>query len=98
MPEDFQHLMSAQRSVSKTPTTIELDKYLLGIEMRLIERAVKQAKGNKTAAANSLGISRAKLLRRLQQFELNADDDATEMLDPSVFEDCLLYTSDAADE
>jgi DNA-binding protein Fis len=34
----------------------------------LLARAVRQAKGNKAKAARLLGVSRARLLRRLDQF------------------------------
>ena len=49
--------------------TIELDAFLAKIELELMRRALQQAKGNKAAAARSLGISRQRLLRRWQQFE-----------------------------
>ena len=52
------------------PQTIELDSYLAGIERELIERALKQARGNKTRAAELLGVNRARLLRRLAQLGL----------------------------
>ena len=45
--------------------SIELDKFLADIELELIQRAVQQAAGNKSQAARLLGISRARLLRRL---------------------------------
>ncbi len=85
-PDSFHHLIAAQRSVRKPKPDIPLDDYLLEIERRLVERALKLAKGNKTAAANTLGISRAKLLRRLEQFNLTQHDDpSADLLDPSVF-------------
>jgi len=49
--------------------TIELDAFMAEIEVELMRRALQQAKGNKAAAARSLGISRQRLLRRWQQFE-----------------------------
>ena len=64
--------------------TIDLDQYLVKIEQQLIDRAVAQAKGNKTKASELLGISRAKLLRRLAAFQ-KAEQGDTEMLDSSVF-------------
>jgi len=54
-------------------TTIDLDQFLAEIEEELIHRAVAQSRGNKAQAARSLGISRARLHRRLQQ--LSAQDD-----------------------
>jgi DNA-binding NtrC family response regulator len=44
---------------------IVLDRFLRRIERELIERAVAAARGNRAEAARSLGISRARLLRRL---------------------------------
>ena len=57
----------------------ELDSFLAGIERELIERALRQAKGNKTRAAELLGVNRARLLRRLAQLGLGppvAEDEA----------------------
>ena len=48
-------------------TTIDLDQFLAEIEEELIHRAVADSQGNKAQAARSLGISRARLHRRLQQ-------------------------------
>ena len=89
--ETFQHSIKAQRFTPRDETTIDLDKYLLTIEEQLVDRAVIQARGNKTKAAELLGISRAKLLRRLAVFQ-KADQGDDEMLDPSVFKE------EAADE
>jgi DNA-binding NtrC family response regulator len=50
--------------------TIQLDAFLLEIEQELIERSLRVAKGNKSQAARLLGISRARLLRRLEQLGL----------------------------
>lgn len=50
------------------PAPIELDKFLAEIELELLRRALAQAKGNKAEAARLLGISRARLLRRLEFF------------------------------
>jgi DNA-binding NtrC family response regulator len=45
--------------------TIDLDAFLQQVERELVQRAINQAKGNKAQAARLLGISRARLLRRL---------------------------------
>lgn len=52
-----------------TEETIDLDAFLASIETELIQRAVGQAHGNKSHAARLLGISRARLLRRLGEPE-----------------------------
>ena len=49
---------------------INLEKFLLDIERELIERALRQAKDNKTRAAELLGITRPRLYRRLEQLGL----------------------------
>jgi DNA-binding NtrC family response regulator len=85
--ETFQHSIKAQRFAAKDETRIQMDDYLLEIESQLIDRAVTQAKGNKTKAAELLGISRAKLLRRLAVFKKANDDSQTELVDESVFEE-----------
>jgi DNA-binding NtrC family response regulator len=50
-----------------------LDQVLTEVEQRSIERALKHARGNKSRAADSLGISRPRLYRRIK--ELNLPDD-----------------------
>ena len=54
--------------------TIVLDEFLAQIERELIERAMKQAKGNKAKAARMLGLGRPRLYRRLIQLELEKGD------------------------
>jgi DNA-binding NtrC family response regulator len=70
---DIQHLpdvigltADAERFARIPPETIQLDNYLALIERELIERALRTAKGNRAGAARLLGISRARLLRRLE--------------------------------
>ena len=68
-----------------------LDKYLGEIEAELVSRALKQAKGNKTKASKLLGVSRPKLLRRIQFFNLETSLDTSEEisgeLDSSAFKE-----------
>jgi len=49
---------------------IDLEKFLAGVETELIERAMRQAKGNKTKAARLLGLNRPRLYRRMVQLGL----------------------------
>ncbi|MCA9267947.1 MAG: hypothetical protein KDA41_05725, partial [Planctomycetales bacterium] len=48
---------------------IALDEFLEEMERELIQRALARAKGNKTKAAELLGVSRARLLRRIEQLQ-----------------------------
>ena len=52
------------------PERIALDEFMASIEREVIERAMSQAGGNKTAAAELLGMTRPRLYRRLVQLGL----------------------------
>lgn len=69
LPEKFRHAIAALKSPPNEVIEINLEDYLGGIERKLVGRALQMAKGNKTKAAKLLGVSRAKLLRRIQHFE-----------------------------
>ena len=90
LPAQFHQAVSAMRIGRPSTDTIDLETYLASIEKELVVRAIQQARGNKTQAAKHLNISRPKLLRRLQFFELDeflspqSDDD---QLDSSAFEE-----------
>jgi transcriptional regulator with PAS, ATPase and Fis domain len=76
LPETFHHALKALRvNNQQTDVHIDLDQYLENIEAKLISRAIRVAKGNKTQTAKLLGMNRAKLLRRIQHLAL--DDEAT---------------------
>jgi DNA-binding NtrC family response regulator len=49
---------------------IVLDEFLAEVERELLARALKRARGNKSRAAKLLGISRPRLLRRMEQLRL----------------------------
>jgi transcriptional regulator with AAA-type ATPase domain len=87
VPADFPdrvHLAShAAAHPPREPETIELDAFLAAIEKELLQRALAQARGNKSRAAQLLGINRARLLRRLVQLGLAEPAPAEE---PVVFE------------
>jgi DNA-binding NtrC family response regulator len=55
---------------AKPDEPIDLDAFLLDIERELVRRALARAKGNKTRAAQLLGVHRARLLRKVEQFGL----------------------------
>ena len=52
---------------------INLDEILTDVETQLIRRALKLSRGNKAAAARRLGISRPRLLRRIEQLGLRLE-------------------------
>jgi DNA-binding NtrC family response regulator len=52
-----------------------LDQLLLATEREAISQALQQAKGNKSRAARTLQISRARLIRRAQQLGLSTNEE-----------------------
>jgi DNA-binding NtrC family response regulator len=81
---DWVHL--AKDGVSREPRDakpIQLDQLLADIERELLQRALRRTRGNKSKAAELLGLSRPRLLRRLAQLGLIAPAEAEE---PIVFE------------
>ncbi|WP_459555159.1 transcriptional regulator [Lacunimicrobium album] len=67
MGKDAQQLRVEQASQDKPFEPLDLEKHLEQVERRLIEQAIVAAGGNKTLAAQSLGMTRAKFYRRLEQ-------------------------------
>lgn len=57
---------------------VVLPDFLAQIESELIRRALERARGNKTKAAQLLGMNRARLLRRLTQLGISTRTDAGE--------------------
>lgn len=70
LPKSFVAAWHAMQAGHAETPSIDLEGYLLRIEKELVQRAMKAADGNKAQAARWLGISRARLLRRLEQFEM----------------------------
>jgi DNA-binding NtrC family response regulator len=68
------NLGAAYLPASPPPSLKSLDQILTEIEQQAIERALRHARGNKSRAADLLGISRPRLYRRIK--ELNLPDDA----------------------
>jgi len=62
----------AARFPRKPVEPIELEKLLARIETELIQRALQQAKGNKSKAAKLLGLNRPRLYRRMVQLGLES--------------------------
>lgn len=55
---------------AKRAEPIVLDEFLADIERELLTRSLRRSRGNKAKAARLLGISRPRLLRRLEQLGL----------------------------
>lgn len=70
LPRRVRTIISAGMHPRREPEPIQLDAFLLEVERELIERAMRRANGNKAQAARLLGVSRARLLRRLEQLGL----------------------------
>jgi hypothetical protein len=81
---DWVHLASgAALRTPRDEQPIRLDEFLEGIERELLERALRKSRGNKSKAAELLGLSRPRLLRRLVQLGLMP---APAVEEPVVFE------------
>ncbi|MEL7497415.1 MAG: helix-turn-helix domain-containing protein [Planctomycetota bacterium] len=92
LPDSFLHAINAMRVGRPVEVSIDLNEYLASVEKILVERALVQARGNKTKAAKQLNISRPKLLRRLSQLGLTEflspiSPKDSDQLDPSAFEE-----------
>jgi DNA-binding NtrC family response regulator len=74
LPVVIHHAAKAAALPSRRPPErIVLDELLASMEREAIERALNQASGNKTAAAELLGMTRPRLYRRLVQLGLVAE-------------------------
>ncbi len=70
LPAIIHHAARAASHVRRQPERIVLDELLANIEREAITRALAQAGGNKTGAAELLGMTRPRLYRRLVQLGL----------------------------
>jgi DNA-binding NtrC family response regulator len=70
LPQRIFLAADAMRYARQPEETIVLEDFLAEIERELIERALARAKGNKTKAAQLLGMTRPRLYRRLVQLGL----------------------------
>jgi DNA-binding NtrC family response regulator len=73
LPQRIYLAAAAERHPRRKDEPIDLDKFLAGIELELIQRALRRAKGNKTKAAKLLGLTRPRLYRRLVQLGLEKE-------------------------
>jgi DNA-binding NtrC family response regulator len=70
LPAVIHHASQAASRIRRKPERIVLDVLLANIEREAIVRAMAQAAGNKTEAADLLGMTRPRLYRRLVQLGL----------------------------
>ncbi len=70
LPPVVHHALQAASRARRRPERIVLDELLTSIEKEVIIRAMAQAGGNKTEAADLLGMTRPRLYRRLVQLGL----------------------------
>ena len=61
------------------PADEPLQLTLERVERQIIERALAKVNGNRTRAAQALGVSRRNLIRKLQQLGLSGGDDAADV-------------------
>jgi len=74
---------------AQTPTAVPerplpLDELLEQVERRLIELALRQARGNISRAAARLAISRPRLYRRMVQFGLLQSESVSDAAEPQT--------------
>lgn len=70
LPERLHHASKAIERAGQGAESLRLDEYLADVELRLIQRALELSKGNRSKAAELLGVSRPRLYRRLEQLGL----------------------------
>jgi DNA-binding NtrC family response regulator len=71
LPQVLQHALHVYQHPPRAPEPIQLDETLDRIEREILRRALQLTKGNRARAAKLLGISRPRLLRRLEQLGLS---------------------------
>jgi len=70
LPKKLEYAADAAALPDLVVEDVNLDEFMAEVESELITRALQQAKGNRAQAARSLGVSRGKLLRRIEQLGL----------------------------
>jgi len=74
LPDRVRRIAEASEYRRRPEETIDLEKFLGDIELELIQRALSTAKGNKTKAAELLGMNRPRFYRRLEQLGLAGEE------------------------
>jgi DNA-binding protein Fis len=93
LPPVVHHALQAAARHRRRPERIVLDELLTSIEQEVIIRAMAQAGGNKTGAAELLGMTRPRLYRRLVQLGLVTEAPSERELEAPEF-----VEQDPADE
>lgn len=70
LPRELHQAAQTQRYPAAEQQPVDLDQLLAEIERRLIQQALEKARGNKTQAAELLGMNRPRFYRRLEQLGL----------------------------
>jgi DNA-binding NtrC family response regulator len=70
LPAVIHHAATAATHVRREPERVDLEKLLATIEKEAIARALAQSRGNKSEAAELLGMTRPRFYRRLVQLGL----------------------------
>jgi len=70
LPEKIHLTTEAEFRPSRTDESVMLDEFLAEIERELLVRALRHAKGNKAKAARLLGVTRQRVIRRIEFFGL----------------------------
>jgi DNA-binding NtrC family response regulator len=85
LPASIRGHLGAAYTPPAPPSPIKpLDQLLTEIERRLIETALRQARSNKSRAADLLGISRPRLYRRIKELNLpDGDDEPPDEAEPT---------------
>lgn len=73
LPDLFHHADQAVAHPRPVEDNIHLNEMLRRVETELLRRALRRSRGNRARAARLLGISRARLLRRLAQLDVKVD-------------------------
>jgi DNA-binding NtrC family response regulator len=73
LPPIVFHAAKAAATPRRQHAPIDLDQFLVKIEKEAITRALAQAGGNKTVAAELLGLTRPRLYRRLEQLRIASE-------------------------
>jgi DNA-binding NtrC family response regulator len=73
LPAVVHHAAKSAAVSRRAPEKIDLTEFLESIEREMITRALAQSGGNKSAAAELLGVPRPRLYRRLVQLDLIAE-------------------------